>query len=429
MALIADPYPLLLAGWVAVAMTMLSSAFHATARRDAEPGRDPAWQYARLIARIASAAAFVPAASILLNHAIGHAATHAPVNRQLRGIAGDLSDILNTTTVTGVLLAIGMACAAGVAVRFVQLALALRAERRLWRAALPAPLALQERVDDIRRQLGIVRRIVVRVGRVDTPMVIGRRRPRIVVPEFLWYDSAPHCDALLMHELAHVQRGDGWSNLALAIASVLLWWDPSVRRSVRAARCAREFACDDVVARRFGSPQILVEALVTLAEVRVAAGGRTLSLASPHGNQAARPAPPVGHSVARASCAAVAHAVAAIAIFTVVNVAAGAHDDTTRSFARSWISPPTAITVTAHDPAGAFALRIVRGKIERVTLNATPVPRTLVVVTGDSVAIRDSTGLPVLTLALDPRGAIHWEPRATPSQGAAMSALHDAGLQ
>lgn len=447
MRLIADQYPLLLTGWVAMALSLLTWALLAPVSRAPALAEDPARRYAVLTRRLSAAVALVPATVLILNREIAQAVTRIPANATLapgNGATGGLSRALEGSAVERALLAIGVTWLAGIVWHLVRLGEGQRWERHLRRTARPASPGMQRRLDDVCRQLGLTQRVLMLTGAVDSPMLIGRLTPIVVVPGFRWYGTDTHCDALLMHELAHLQRGDGWSNVAILAASTVLWWHPSIRHSVRAAQHDREFACDDLVVQQGGSSRALAEALVALAEVRRAAIGTRLALTANAHPLLARvrrlldatrdrgdrpPARVPQYSRVWPSSGLLTRQFIGLGLSCLIVIGAGAHEETTRSFARSWMSPPTLITVSAEDPAGTFALVMRRGRVERVTLNSALVSPSRVTVDGDSVAIRDTSGARVLTLAVDPRGAIHWDARPAPLHGTTALGRNAPGLE
>lgn len=56
-------------------------------------------------------------------------------------------------------------------------------------------------------------------------------------------------DPVLRHELAHVRRGDAWWNLAMEIATALLWFHPLVLFARSRFRLDQELACDAATLR------------------------------------------------------------------------------------------------------------------------------------------------------------------------------------
>jgi beta-lactamase regulating signal transducer with metallopeptidase domain len=88
-----------------------------------------------------------------------------------------------------------------------------------------------------------------------SPCLVGTWRPRIIVPESLIADvpqqgrarsPAPPLRQVLTHELAHVARGDQWTNWLLLTAGTLHWFNPLVWWTLRELRAERESACDDL---------------------------------------------------------------------------------------------------------------------------------------------------------------------------------------
>jgi beta-lactamase regulating signal transducer with metallopeptidase domain len=79
------------------------------------------------------------------------------------------------------------------------------------------------------------------------PMTWGWRRPVVLLPAGTeaWPESRRR--AVLLHELAHVARGDFLMQLAAEAARALYWFNPLVWRAVRRLRLESELACDDQV--------------------------------------------------------------------------------------------------------------------------------------------------------------------------------------
>jgi len=104
--------------------------------------------------------------------------------------------------------------------------------------------------------------------RCRRPIVYGLWRPRIVLPSGLCLpENVGQLRHVLLHELAHVWRGDAWGHLLFSLACPLLychpfyWW---VRGEVQ---FARELVADDWAAR-FGAKESYVEELVHLMKSR-----------------------------------------------------------------------------------------------------------------------------------------------------------------
>ena len=158
----------------------------------------------------------------------------------------------------------------GAMIFFLRLIASLDAVARLKRAAVTVedpswtgPLARW------RDRLQIARPVkVVRSNRVRVPMVLGWRRPAIVLPDaeenaVPWPSS--QVDAVLLHELAHLRRGDDVWNLVQQVVQILYWPHPLAWLSGRMIAGVREQACDDLCVRLVGGAQDYRAALVAVA--------------------------------------------------------------------------------------------------------------------------------------------------------------------
>lgn len=118
---------------------------------------------------------------------------------------------------------------------------------------------------------------------IHVPAAIGFTKPTIVVPRFALEDLAPQeLGSLLLHEYAHVQRGDGWTNLLQKFLRALLCFHPAVWWIDRRLSLEREIACDDYVLAQTQNPRGYAECLLALLERNVARRGWTLAQAAIH---------------------------------------------------------------------------------------------------------------------------------------------------
>jgi beta-lactamase regulating signal transducer with metallopeptidase domain len=107
---------------------------------------------------------------------------------------------------------------------------------------------LDEEIVRCRRALGLVGSVeLAESARFAAPVVVGWWRPKLVLPEGLAAGlSAAEFRGVVLHELAHVKRGDvAWSWLAAAVL-VVHWFNPLVWVAVWAMRRDRELACDQI---------------------------------------------------------------------------------------------------------------------------------------------------------------------------------------
>jgi len=89
---------------------------------------------------------------------------------------------------------------------------------------------------------------------VAMPCTSGFRRPVIVLPDsaFEWDDDRR--EMVLMHELAHIRRGDILWHLIAQVAVAIHWFNPLVWAAARRLRADAERAADDLVVGAGATP-------------------------------------------------------------------------------------------------------------------------------------------------------------------------------
>jgi beta-lactamase regulating signal transducer with metallopeptidase domain len=119
--------------------------------------------------------------------------------------------------------------------------------RRLLDAADPAPVEVQDWVGEMAAGLGLRRQPVVWWIEGTVPPLIWPldRRPRVIIPIALWKSLDEQQRAtLILHELAHLQRGDHHMRFFELFVTALYWWHPVVWCVRRAMRDVEEQCCD-----------------------------------------------------------------------------------------------------------------------------------------------------------------------------------------
>ncbi len=102
---------------------------------------------------------------------------------------------------------------------------------------------------------------------VNVPAAIGLMEPAVVFPAWAFEEmSVGELNQILLHELAHLERGDDWTNLAQKIVKAVFFFHPAVWWIERQLSIEREMACDDVVLAKIESPRSYAECLAHLAE-------------------------------------------------------------------------------------------------------------------------------------------------------------------
>ena len=100
-----------------------------------------------------------------------------------------------------------------------------------------------------------------------SPFVIGVIRPTLVFPKRLAQMVTPDVmDAMVLHELAHLKRGDLWIRWIQGLTRLVLFFWPPVRWVCRRIEKAMEQACDLWAIRMSGvTPQEYAQSLLELA--------------------------------------------------------------------------------------------------------------------------------------------------------------------
>jgi beta-lactamase regulating signal transducer with metallopeptidase domain len=85
--------------------------------------------------------------------------------------------------------------------------------------------------------------------RIRVPVVTGFLRPALILPPRAQEWPADRREAILTHELAHIQRGDILTQFLAQLACAMYWFNPLVWMAERRLLIERERACDDAVIR------------------------------------------------------------------------------------------------------------------------------------------------------------------------------------
>lgn len=113
----------------------------------------------------------------------------------------------------------------------------------------PVTNRLAEMLNQCRRQVGIRRNIELRLSNnVSSPAVCGLLKPAILIPRNLLEKlSRDKLKAVLIHELAHIRRGDLLVNSAQTILQIIYFYNPLVWLANAVVRKIREQAVDEMV--------------------------------------------------------------------------------------------------------------------------------------------------------------------------------------
>lgn len=167
----------------------------------------------------------------------------------------------------------------GVAVSLIRVAVEWTSLRRTLNASRPlVEETWQVDAAWAARQLGLASVPAIRLAEATAmPMVTGVARPALLVPQGALDWSAERRRQVLLHELAHVVRGDIVSGWLARMATTLYWFHPLVWYAARRMRIERELACDDCVVAAGSPPVDYASELVSIAREYVSSR-RTLAL-------------------------------------------------------------------------------------------------------------------------------------------------------
>ena len=135
------------------------------------------------------------------------------------------------------------------------------------RRARPAPSDWRLEVNALREKLRINGSVDVRVLRGHTsPIVVGLMRTIVLLPSAALEWSGERRHSVLLHELAHVRRGDLRAQALGQAACALYWFNPLAWVAAAHLRSERERACDDEVLRSGARPSSYAQHLLEIAK-------------------------------------------------------------------------------------------------------------------------------------------------------------------
>jgi HEAT repeat protein/beta-lactamase regulating signal transducer with metallopeptidase domain len=119
--------------------------------------------------------------------------------------------------------------------------------------------------DRAARALGVREPVEVRSSsEVVMPFACGMRKPTIVLPVAANEWSVERREAVMMHEYAHISRGDLAMNMLSHVMRALYWIHPMAWLAAYRLRVEGERACDDAVLRAGARPSDYAEHLLSI---------------------------------------------------------------------------------------------------------------------------------------------------------------------
>jgi 5-hydroxyisourate hydrolase-like protein (transthyretin family) len=137
------------------------------------------------------------------------------------------------------------------------MATAIALRRRLAACRPVTDAALLWLLESCRRKMRLKRTPALLVTpQCVSPCIWGTFRARIVLPESVVTESSiARLGHVLAHELAHLVRGDLWTNWLLVAARILHWFNPVAWWTVREMQAEREAACDELACAALGESE------------------------------------------------------------------------------------------------------------------------------------------------------------------------------
>ena len=115
--------------------------------------------------------------------------------------------------------------------------------------------------------LGIKKKVILKISGTFSPATFGFLKPVILLPaSCLTGLTTAQLQAILLHELAHIRRGDYLAAWVMQVAGILLYFNPFMRQLIREAKMECEHACDDLVMQFEYNPLQYAQALLSVAK-------------------------------------------------------------------------------------------------------------------------------------------------------------------
>jgi beta-lactamase regulating signal transducer with metallopeptidase domain/protocatechuate 3,4-dioxygenase beta subunit len=148
-----------------------------------------------------------------------------------------------------------------------RMAVAWRRLGQIRRGAAPAEQSVQAACRNLAGRLSVTPPVVLRSPYLPSPCLAGLRRPAVLLPEIP--GELPVHD-VLVHELAHLSRGDCYWNLIRQFASGVLFFQPLIWVLSRRIEATAEEVCDDFVVHLGGDRRNYAYRLCDIAELSLA---------------------------------------------------------------------------------------------------------------------------------------------------------------
>ncbi len=145
--------------------------------------------------------------------------------------------------------------------------------RRIAGRALRSDAAWEQMLDELSSNVPASRRPEILItSELAMPLTCGVFKPRILLPAAAHEWSVVRRRAVLLHELAHVQRRDVAAQLCVHLIAALWWFQPLVWVLRRSLRAESELASDSLALVSGLRPSLYAEELLSIAKAIRGAG-------------------------------------------------------------------------------------------------------------------------------------------------------------
>jgi beta-lactamase regulating signal transducer with metallopeptidase domain len=157
--------------------------------------------------------------------------------------------------------------------------------RRIKQSASPTPQSLEAPILEAMSLVGLRRRPDIHISEsVSGPMVTGVLRPLILLPsDFEARFKPAQRSFALVHEMAHIKRGDLWAAFIALCFRALFWPNPLIHYAAHKMRVDQEAACDASVLSRTGGESAAHSYAETLIHAATSATQKTTNRKMPLG--------------------------------------------------------------------------------------------------------------------------------------------------